>query len=74
MSVQQIMKSQTIICTVPDKRKARAVKACFEGQISPMHPASVLRSHPNAFVYLDEPAASLLSKSNPAKPEMNIEY
>ena len=60
MSIRQIMKSETIICTVPDKRKARAVKECFEGDVSPMHPASVLRKHPGAFVYLDEDAASLL--------------
>ncbi len=61
MSIQQIMKSETIICTVPDKRKARAVKQCFEGEISPMHPASILRKHPGAFVYLDEDAAALLT-------------
>ena len=63
MSIQQIMKSKTIICTVPDERKARAVKDCFEGNVSPLHPASILREHPDAFVYLDEPAASLLSQS-----------
>ena len=62
MSIQQIMKSEAIICTVPDERKARAVKQCFEGEVSPMHPASILREHANAFVYLDEPAASLLSQ------------
>jgi len=38
---------------VPDVRKAQAVKMCFEGQISPMAPASILRTHPNAIVYLD---------------------
>jgi len=63
MSIQQIMKSGSIICTVPDARKARAVKQCFEGEISPRHPASILRKHPGAFVYLDEPAASLLSRT-----------
>ena len=62
MSIQQIMKSETIICTVPDDRKAKAVKQCFEGDVSPMHPASILREHANAFVYLDEPAASQLSQ------------
>ncbi len=61
MSIQQIMKSEAIICTVPDKRKAQAVKQCFEGEISPQHPASILRKHPRAFVYLDADAASLLS-------------
>lgn len=63
MSIRQIMKSEAIICTVPDEKKARAVRQCFEGDVSPMHPASILREHANAFVYLDEPAASLLSRS-----------
>jgi glucosamine-6-phosphate deaminase len=45
---------------VPDRRKAQAVKACFEGEISPMAPASILRRHPNATVYLDTNSASLL--------------
>ncbi|RJQ56156.1 MAG: glucosamine-6-phosphate deaminase [Desulfobacteraceae bacterium] len=63
MSIRQIMKSEQIICTVPDARKARAVRECFEGEISPMHPASILHRHPKAFVYLDEPAASLLSRT-----------
>ncbi len=62
MSVAQIMKSAAIVCTVPEKRKAAAVKACFEKEVSPMHPASVLRKHPNAFVYLDRDAASLLDQ------------
>ena len=62
MSIRQIMKSETIICTVPDERKAAAVKQCFEGEVSTMHPASILREHPAAFVYLDEAAASQLSR------------
>lgn len=60
MSIHQIMKSEAIICTVPDKRKAQAVKQCFEGEISSMRPASILRKHPHAFVYLDDDSASLL--------------
>ncbi|MCK4590786.1 MAG: glucosamine-6-phosphate deaminase, partial [Candidatus Latescibacteria bacterium] len=50
MSIRQIMKSKTIVCTVPDKRKAQAVKDCLEEEISPRHPASILREHPNAFL------------------------
>ena len=61
MSIKQIMKSGSIICTVPDARKASAVKQCFEGEISSLHPASILRNHPQAYVYLDEAAASQLS-------------
>jgi len=60
MSVRQIMKAQTIICTVPDKRKAEAVRKCLEGEISPWHPASILRKHPKTFLYLDRDSASLL--------------
>ncbi len=62
MSIRQIMKSQTIVCTVPDRRKARAVKQCLEGEVSHWYPASILRKHPNAFVYLDRDSASLLQK------------
>ncbi len=61
MSVRQILKAKEIIAIVPDKRKAAAIKACFEGEISAMAPASILRTHPNATVYLDKNSASLLS-------------
>ena len=61
MSVRQILSSKEIIVVVPDTRKARAVKACLEGEISPMMPASILRNHPNATIYLDTDSAALLS-------------
>lgn len=61
MSVNQILKSSEIICVVPDVRKARAVQLCFEGEISSMAPASILRTHPKATIYLDRESASLLS-------------
>jgi glucosamine-6-phosphate deaminase len=61
MSVRQIMKSREIVAVVPDKRKAQAVKLCFEGEVSPMAPASILRRHPNVTVYLDGDSAALLS-------------
>jgi glucosamine-6-phosphate deaminase len=60
MSARQILKAREILAVVPDKRKAQAVKACVEGEISPMAPASILRQHPNATVYLDWNSASLL--------------
>ncbi len=60
MSARQILKAKEILAVVPDRRKAQAVKACFEGEISPMAPASILRRHPNATVYLDVNSASLL--------------
>jgi glucosamine-6-phosphate deaminase len=61
MSARQILKAREILAVVPDTRKAEAVKACFEGEISPMAPASIMRQHTNATVYLDANSASLLS-------------
>ncbi len=61
MSIRQIMKSKSIICTVPDERKAVAVKNCLHGEITPMHPASILQEHPDCTVYLDAGSASLLN-------------
>ena len=61
MSVRQILKAKEILCIVPDARKAQAVKSCFEGEISPLAPASILRSHTNTTVFLDKFSAALLS-------------
>src|SRR5579864_1738198 len=61
MSPRQILKAKELLVIVPDKRKAQAVKACLEGEISPMAPASILRRHANATLYLDRDSASLLS-------------
>ena len=60
MSVRQIMKSKAIICTVPDTRKAKAVKDSLEGAVTNKVPASILQKHPDCRVFLDEPAAATL--------------
>jgi glucosamine-6-phosphate deaminase len=61
MSVRQILKSRTILSIVPDARKARAVKACVEGDVSPMAPASILTTHEDTVLYLDRESAALLT-------------
>jgi len=61
MSIRQILKAKEIICVAPDARKARAIQACFEGEISPLAPASILRTHSNTTIYLDQKSAGLLS-------------
>jgi glucosamine-6-phosphate deaminase len=63
MSVRQILKSREIIAVVPDARKADAVKACVEGPVSPLAPASILQSHSNTTLYLDRDSAALLTQS-----------
>jgi len=62
MSIRQVMKSDWIICSVPDSRKARAVKLCLEGPVSPMAPSSCLQKHERALIYLDRDSASLLTR------------
>jgi glucosamine-6-phosphate deaminase len=60
MSIRQILKSMVIICTVPDSRKAEAVKKVIEGKVTPHVPASILQQHPNTRLYLDENSAALV--------------
>jgi glucosamine-6-phosphate deaminase len=60
MSIRQIMLSRAIVCSVPERRKADAVRAALEGPMTPQVPASILKRHPDATIYLDPPAAELL--------------
>ena len=61
MSVRQILRSRCIVNTVPDARKAYAMRITFEGEMSPAHPASVIRLHPDCATFCDDAAASELS-------------
>ena len=63
MSIRQILKAREILCVVPDARKAAAVQACVEGPISPLAPASILRTHPNTTLFLDVDSAAGLAPS-----------
>lgn len=62
MSVRRILKSKKIVCTVPDHRKATAVKRAIEGPVTPRLPASILQEHPDVSLVLDRNSAALLSK------------
>jgi glucosamine-6-phosphate deaminase len=56
-----LFRSEAWVCSVPDARKAEAVRNACEGPISAICPASIVRTHPNASVYLDAASAALLS-------------
>ncbi|MCK0148332.1 glucosamine-6-phosphate deaminase [Arenibacter sp. F26102] len=62
MSVRQVLKSEAIIASVPDSRKAIAVKNTVESEISEGVPGTALRLHSNTWLYLDKASASLLSE------------
>jgi glucosamine-6-phosphate deaminase len=60
-----LFSAKSWICCVPEKRKAEAVRNALEGPISEACPASLVRKHPNAYVFLDQDSASLLSAIAP---------
>lgn len=62
MSIKQILKSTHIICSVPDARKADAVKNCVENPVSNMFPASILQTHELCTLYLDRASSQKLTK------------
>ena len=61
MSVNQILKSNSIICTVPGERKAKAVKRTLENEPTPLIPATILKSHRSVHLYLDEASSAGLT-------------
>ena len=71
MSIRQILKARAIVAVVPEARKAQAVKVCLEGALTPMAPASILRTHSRTTIYLDAQSAALLSEHTPGDREVS---
>lgn len=62
MSIRQMMKSDTLILSVSDTRKAEALKGALEGPLSNLCPASIIREHGDCRLFMDPAAAFLLSR------------
>ncbi len=60
MSIQQILKSKSIICTVPDRRKAKAVFNTIDKEIDPNYPSTILKTHKDSILFLDNESSSLI--------------
>ena len=60
MSIRQILKARTLVVSVPDARKAGAVRYTIESEITPLHPATILRQHDNCTLLLEPASAALL--------------
>jgi glucosamine-6-phosphate deaminase len=58
-----LFRANAWVCCVPEQRKAEAVRNALEGPISEACPASLVRRHPNASVFLDTESASLLQST-----------
>lgn len=58
LTIPAIMHSKTISCVVPDKRKSNAVYNTLYAEISTKCPATILRTHTNTSLFLDQASAS----------------
>ena len=63
-----LMSGKAIVCVVPGTRKAHAVQATVQHPISTDCPATILRRHPDAVLYLDPDASRLLHNQNLTGP------
>jgi glucosamine-6-phosphate deaminase len=61
MSVNHLLTAQAVIGSVPDARKAEAVRASVEGPQTPLMPGAYLRRHARCRLHVDAAAASLLA-------------
>ncbi|NLJ85192.1 MAG: glucosamine-6-phosphate deaminase [Firmicutes bacterium] len=61
LTIPAVMSARWIYCMVPGKTKQDAVKETIEGEIGTHCPATVLRRHDAAILYLDQDAATLLT-------------
>lgn len=60
LTCSALMSSERLVCSVPELRKAEAVRNALEGPVSTVCPGSVVRTHPRARIFLDEESAALL--------------
>jgi len=60
LTIPAIMRCRAISCVVPDQRKAAAVRAALYGPIETACPASILRTHSRARLFLDSHSSSLI--------------
>jgi glucosamine-6-phosphate deaminase len=62
LTIPFFMRTPHAVVTVPGPAKARAVRDALEGPIDPKCPASILRRHSDACIFLDQDSAALLAK------------
>lgn len=60
LTIPMLCSAEKIICLVPGKGKASAMKQMLQGPISEDYPASVLRTQTQAMLFLDADAATML--------------
>jgi glucosamine-6-phosphate deaminase len=61
VTCSELLAVRAWVCCVPEARKAEAVRNALEGPIGTACPASIVRRHPNAHVFLDADSSAQLS-------------
>ena len=62
VTIPALLRARTLVVVVPEARKAKPVHDALFGPVSTGCPASVLRRHPHATLYLDADSSSLLGR------------
>lgn len=60
LTIPALTNAKCLICTVPSHTKAEAVKHTIEDEISEKCPATIMRRHNNATMFLDKDSAKLV--------------
>ena len=60
LTIPALMHAEVLVCSVPGPRKAKAVQATVRNPIGEACPATAMRRHSSATLYLDAESASLL--------------
>jgi glucosamine-6-phosphate deaminase len=60
LTIPALMRASYLFCMVPGRNKAQAVKHTLQDMISEQYPSTILRTHPNAILFLDEDSAAAL--------------
>jgi glucosamine-6-phosphate deaminase len=60
LTIPTIMACPKLFAIVPGPAKRQAIKSTIEGPVATSCPASILRQHPNAQLFIDSDSASLL--------------
>jgi glucosamine-6-phosphate deaminase len=58
LTIPTLCAARRLVCVVPERRKADAVRRALQGPVDTGCPASILRRQPHATLYLDADSAS----------------
>ncbi len=60
LTIPALCSARKMVCVVPEKRKAQAVRGALSGPVTTVCPASILREQGHCALFLDEDSASLV--------------